>query len=144
MESQGASAAPPTAPSTVVEPVLPPILLSPDRALNGTVSPSGGSTRHSLQNMTSQGGDSVPLVTLEDQRPNQNLDPALHVSLPSKLNGIYWRSPASMVIWFLVGTLMALDHHLYYRSLDGQVVGDVDEQQRKLRSEPHLAWTCSF
>lgn len=46
---------------------------------------------------------------------------------------IYWKSPASMVACFFLGILVALGHHLYYNSLKGDLVGDQDEQQRKLR-----------
>lgn len=47
---------------------------------------------------------------------------------------IYWRSPASMIACFFLGVFVALGHHLYYTSLKGDLVGDEDEQQRKLRS----------
>jgi len=46
---------------------------------------------------------------------------------------IYWRSPASMIACFFLGVFVALGHHLYYTSLKGDLVGDEDEQQRKLR-----------
>jgi hypothetical protein len=49
---------------------------------------------------------------------------------------MYWPSPLSMVGCFIVGTIMALGHHLYYNSLKGDLVGNPDEQQRKLRSGP--------
>lgn len=51
------------------------------------------------------------------------------------LRDIYWRSPATMVACFLLGVLTSLGHHLYYSSLDGDLVGDVDDQQRRLRFE---------
>lgn len=38
-----------------------------------------------------------------------------------------------MVACFFLGVLIALGHHLYYNSLKGDLVGDQDEQQRKLR-----------
>jgi hypothetical protein len=47
--------------------------------------------------------------------------------------GIYWRSPITMVSLFLFGVVMCLGHHLYYNSLIGKLVGDVDDQQRALR-----------
>ncbi|KAK0103699.1 hypothetical protein ONS95_005707 [Cadophora gregata] len=50
-----------------------------------------------------------------------------------KRKSIYWRSPASMVACFFLGVFVALGHHLYYTSLKGDLVGDEDEQQRKLR-----------
>src|ERR1700730_17251812 len=48
--------------------------------------------------------------------------------------GIHWLSPITMLSLFLFGVLMCLGHHVYYNSLVGQVVGDVDDQQRALRS----------
>jgi hypothetical protein len=47
--------------------------------------------------------------------------------------GIYWRSPISMVTFFLLGVFMSVGHHLYYSSLVGQVVGNVNDQQTALR-----------
>ncbi|KAH6713525.1 hypothetical protein BKA61DRAFT_43274 [Leptodontidium sp. MPI-SDFR-AT-0119] len=46
---------------------------------------------------------------------------------------IYWRSPASMIACFFIGIFVALGHHLYYTSLKADLVGNEDEQQRKLR-----------
>jgi hypothetical protein len=48
--------------------------------------------------------------------------------------GIYWRSPITMVTFFLLGIFISVGHHLYYNSLVGQAVGDVNDQQMVLRS----------
>jgi hypothetical protein len=49
-------------------------------------------------------------------------------------NGVYWRSPVSMIALFLLGILMAIGHHLYYASLRSKEVGNDNEQQWALRS----------
>jgi hypothetical protein len=46
---------------------------------------------------------------------------------------IYWRSLASMVACFFLGIFTALGHHIYYNYFTKDVVGNTDEQQRKLR-----------
>jgi hypothetical protein len=38
--------------------------------------------------------------------------------------GIYWRSPITMVTFFFLGIFISVCHHLYYNSLEGQVVND--------------------
>lgn len=48
--------------------------------------------------------------------------------------GIYLYSPIAMVGAFLFGVAMAVSHHFYYHSLNGDVVGNMDDQQRALRS----------
>jgi hypothetical protein len=59
----------------------------------------------------------------------------------STSDGFYWQSPASMVACFMTGVLVALGHHLYYNSLNGDVLGNIDEQQRKLRLGPSLLFS---
>ncbi|MCJ1468035.1 hypothetical protein MMC07_006661 [Pseudocyphellaria aurata] len=46
---------------------------------------------------------------------------------------IYWLSPALMTGLFIAGVFFAIGHHLYYKSLDGQEVGDLKRQQWPLR-----------
>jgi len=58
--------------------------------------------------------------------------------------GIYWRSPITMVTFFLFGVFISVGHHLYYNSLVGQAVGDVDDQQRVLRSVATLRRSLSL
>lgn len=48
-------------------------------------------------------------------------------------HGIYWWSPTSMLLTYLMGVLSAIGQHIFYSSLAGDYVGDVDEQQRVLR-----------
>lgn len=48
--------------------------------------------------------------------------------------GIYWRSPITMVTFFLVGVFVSVGHHLYYHSLVGQAVGDNTDQELVIRS----------
>ena len=56
--------------------------------------------------------------------PNQNQ----HENLQ-----IYWLSPTMMIGSFLLGTGLAIGHHIYYQSLNGQAVGSFDRQQWSLR-----------
>ncbi len=44
-----------------------------------------------------------------------------------------WASPSTMIFCFTLGLVFAVGHHLYYRWLDGQVVGDLNRQQWSLR-----------
>ena len=48
--------------------------------------------------------------------------------------GIYWRSPITMVAFLFLGIFASIAHHLYYTSLDGNRVGNDREQQWALRS----------
>lgn len=47
--------------------------------------------------------------------------------------GIYWRSPISMVVFFISGFLACLAHHLVYLALDRKEVGSDNKQQWVLR-----------
>lgn len=42
--------------------------------------------------------------------------------------------PIYIVSLFLIGAILAIGHHLYYSSLRGRLVGNVNEQQWALRS----------
>lgn len=46
---------------------------------------------------------------------------------------IYWWSPTSMLLTYLIGVLSAVGQHIFYSSLAGDYVGDMDQQQRVLR-----------
>lgn len=48
--------------------------------------------------------------------------------------GIYWRSPITMVTFFLSGVFISAGHHLYYSSLVGRAVGNVTDQELVIRS----------
>ena len=48
--------------------------------------------------------------------------------------GIYWRSPLSMMSFFLFGLLACVGHQLFYSHLDKKEVGNDSEQQWALRS----------
>lgn len=54
--------------------------------------------------------------------------------------GIYWRSPVTMVAFFLFGIIASISHHVYYSSLDGNQVGNDNSQQWALRLEQRF--TC--
>jgi hypothetical protein len=55
-------------------------------------------------------------------------------TLQPQTQGIYWRSPNSMVGFFVCGVLACVAHHLYYLSWDGKEVGTENQQQWALRS----------
>ena len=45
----------------------------------------------------------------------------------------HWRQPSMMLGSLLAGTVAAISHHVFYNSLDGQVVGDESSQQWNFR-----------
>jgi hypothetical protein len=57
--------------------------------------------------------------------------------------GIYWRSPLSMLSSFLFGLLACVGHQLYYSHLDKKVVGNDSEQQWALRLI-HASQNCTI
>lgn len=87
--------------------------------------------------------DSMAMVENDvEEFEHQSLDqikvlPSVHK------RGHYWRSPASMVLLYLMGLSTALGLHFFYSSQSGNVVGNIDQQQRVLRSnnaiqKPHV------
>jgi len=68
----------------------------------------------------------VDLAELEGPRPRPTI---------KHHQGIYWRSPISMVSFLLFGVLASVSHHFYYSSLDGKQVGNDRQQQWSLRFE---------
>ena len=61
--------------------------------------------------------------------------------IPSQLSRhIRWRSPALMLVFFIVGVLFALGHHLYYQSLDGTTVNSESQQVWAIRIGTALAF----
>jgi hypothetical protein len=86
------------------------------------------------QRIVSRGTGSVNFAQMEWQ--GQEPSNGTAATSDAELN-IYWRSPASMIACFVLGTFMALGHHLYYNALKGDLVGNPDDQQGKLRSEYH-------
>lgn len=57
--------------------------------------------------------------------------------------GIHWRSPITMVSTFLSGLASAVALHCYYSSLNGERVGDTNQQQRALRYVVHSTFIHS-
>lgn len=47
--------------------------------------------------------------------------------------GFDWRSPGLMLCTYLIGLAAAVGQHFFYTSLAGDLVGDMDNQQRVLR-----------
>lgn len=58
------------------------------------------------------------------------------------LRGHYWQSPASMVVLYLMGLSTVLGLHFFYSSQSGSVVGNIDQQQRVLRSNNATQTSC--
>lgn len=58
------------------------------------------------------------------------------------LRGHYWQSPASMVVLYLMGLSSVLGLHFFYSSQSGSVVGNIDQQQRVLRSNNATQTSC--
>jgi hypothetical protein len=65
------------------------------------------------------------------QRPRQN---SLTPTLTRDHTGIYWPTPAKMILFFLLGLACCIAHYLYYRSQDGGQVPSQVDQQWALRS----------
>lgn len=43
--------------------------------------------------------------------------------------GIYWVTPASVILLFVLGTMSAIGHHFHYSALHGTIVGTEIEQR---------------
>ena len=56
--------------------------------------------------------------------------------------GIYWFSPTSMILSYLVGLAAAVGQHIFYSELVGTYVGTTNDQQRVLRYLPPLPSIC--
>ena len=48
-------------------------------------------------------------------------------------SSIYWRSPTSMLLTYLLGLGAAIGQHVFYSSLMEDYVGGIDQQQKVLR-----------
>ena len=70
----------------------------------------------------------VEMPTQDEEKRRQSVS-----SMLGTQKGIYWRSPVTMVLAFLLGLGSALALHGYYSSLDGKKVGDSFQQQNALR-----------
>ncbi|KAH8670218.1 hypothetical protein BGZ60DRAFT_527700 [Tricladium varicosporioides] len=104
---------------------------------------TGATSSEPIEKITSRGTGSVSWAPIQwPYRDGTNGKPIASTSEPE--THIYWRSPASMVAAFVVGILMAVGHHLYYSSLDSDIVGNPDEQQGKLRYGNFFAFATQF
>ena len=59
---------------------------------------------------------------------------------PSAQFGVYWRSPITMILVFVIGLGSALALHGWYSRLNGKNVGDSNQQQTALRIGTTLAF----
>lgn len=107
---------------------------APSQPLLADRPPATGSSRNILEHDQSA---SHPDITEETSIPHSSLESKKCLS-GETLAGpgpqrIYWLSPVSMIGAFLAGVSTAIAHHVYYHSLDGQVVGNSERQQWALR-----------
>ena len=71
---------------------------------------------------------SAEVPTQDEEKRRRSTSPMLK----SRKN-IYWRSPITMILAFLLGLGSALALHGYYSFLNGKKVGDSFQQQNALR-----------
>lgn len=80
---------------------------------------------------------SPPDIAEETSIPHSSLESKKCLSAETLVGAepqrIYWLSPVSMIGAFLAGLSTAIAHHVYYHSLDGQVVGSSERQQWALQ-----------
>ena len=74
-------------------------------------------------------------TTVPVEAPNQDEEKRRRSisSILGSQKGIYWRSPITMILAFLLGLGSALALNGYYSFLDGKEVGDSFQQQNELR-----------
>lgn len=106
----------------------------PSQWLLADRSPATGSSHNIPEHEQSA---SPPDITEETSIPHASMeskgDVSAESSVPPGPQRIYWLSPVSMIGAFLAGGCTAIAHHVYYHSLDGQVVGNSERQQWPLR-----------
>jgi hypothetical protein len=125
MTSQTQPEPPPEAVAIVV--TEPPSATSPGPRIQWKVPDTGANVRSPSVASTQSGCKKPPFVMSAEKTTE---------TVSEKINhheGIYWRSPISMVAFFFFGVLASLMHHVYYHSLDGKQVGNDTEQQWALR-----------
>jgi hypothetical protein len=90
--------------------------------------PTNGDGKNSEQSGVSEG-----LLNATSSTPSQ---PMRTFQSQSTIHheGIYWRSPMTMVAFLFLGIFASMGHHFYYSSRDGKRVGNDREQQWALRS----------
>ena len=126
-------------PKDLLDPLVREVTLSPGSSPLLTPQLPASETTDRPRLASVQSAKSVVFNTSAQQEPRQRNATTHHqVNTQPRFYGsgsrvIYWRSPASMIACFFLGVFIALGHHLYYTSLKGDLVGDEDEQQRKLR-----------
>jgi len=73
-------------------------------------------------------GDSKELHATDARGPDHNQHDAA-----SETRKIRWKYPALMVVSLLLGAMLSVAHHMYYKWLNGQDVGSTNDQQWSLR-----------
>ena len=70
----------------------------------------------------------VRVLTEDEEKPRRSTSSTFGAQ-----KGLYWRSPTTMLLAFLLGLGSALGLHGYYSSLNGKKVGDSFQQSNALR-----------
>jgi hypothetical protein len=77
--------------------------------------------------------------------PKSCSGPQSAVSLQAVKWRIHWQQPVLMIVFALCGTVLAIGHHFYYNSLDGNIVSTAERQQWAIRFGTVFAFvTISF
>lgn len=79
-----------------------------------------------------------------DRRPTIVHQPSMvhrpsTISLLTKEQGIFWRTPTTMIVSLFIGLICSACLHAYYTTLDGTLVGGASDQQNALRIGTFLA-----
>jgi len=76
---------------------------------------------------------SVTMQEADEHSHNNSLTSTVKATNKEHHRGIYWPTPAKMVLFYILGLSCSFAHHYYYRSRDGKMVGTSDDQQWALR-----------
>lgn len=76
-------------------------------------------------------GDKVHSDNKKTTRLSRQEIKNMHFDEPER--GVYWFSPTSMLLSYLIGLAAAVGQHIFYSELVGTYVGTINDQQRVLR-----------
>jgi hypothetical protein len=102
--------------------------------MSDAVSPRESTEISPSQVEDDHGSESVSIkskTSVREVLANEDYD--LESGRAKKHRSIHWPSPLCMVALSIVGVFSSVEHHIYYHSLDGQIVGNVNDQQNALR-----------
>lgn len=101
-----------------------------------------GDSKHGVTGMTAAGdhrsvSDSLETLIYKADKKTANVTEHEVAPIETDVNGagkgFDWRSPGLMLSTYLTGLAAAVGQHFFYASLEGDFVGDMDNQQRVLR-----------